>query len=114
MNMGLPMDNIQATLVEAGSTSGLLDNGKRLDAMPLGKLTEERDVVEKELWALGSVLESVGLSFYRLVLWLVLTRRQHGVTMDTSLTTFDGYPRADIDIVQSTSELHTLTVDSSG
>jgi Nas2 N_terminal domain len=27
---------------------------------------------------------------------------QHGVNMSTSLTTFDGYPRDDIDVAQST------------
>jgi hypothetical protein len=26
---------------------------------------------------------------------------QHGVNMNTGLTTFDGYPRADIDVAQS-------------
>ena len=43
----------------------------------------QRDRLEEELKALGSVLDS------------------HGVTMQTSLTTFDGYPRADIDVPQS-------------
>lgn len=32
---------------------------------------------------------------------------QHGVNMNTSLTTFDGYPRDDIDVAQS---LHAPSV----
>lgn len=46
-------------------------------------LIKKKDEVEAELKALGAVLDS------------------HKVTMDTSLTTFDGYPRDDIDIAQS-------------
>jgi len=42
----------------------------------------KRDNLEAELKALGAVLDS------------------HGVTMQSSLTTFDGYPRADIDVAQ--------------
>jgi len=43
---------------------------------------KEKDVVEAELKALGAVLDS------------------HKVTMTTSLISFDGYPRADIDVAQ--------------
>ncbi|RPA97539.1 hypothetical protein L873DRAFT_1828961 [Choiromyces venosus 120613-1] len=45
-------------------------------------LIAKRDALEAELKALGSVLDS------------------HGVTMTTPLTTFDGYPRDDIDVAQ--------------
>ncbi|PWW75603.1 hypothetical protein C7212DRAFT_358514 [Tuber magnatum] len=45
-------------------------------------LMSRRDALEAELKALGSVLDS------------------HGVTMTTPLTTFDGYPRDDIDVAQ--------------
>jgi len=31
----------------------------------------------------------------------ILTSVQHNVNMNTSLTTFDGYPRDDIDVPQS-------------
>jgi 26S proteasome non-ATPase regulatory subunit 9 len=44
----------------------------------------EKDRVEAELKALGQVLDS------------------HGVHMNTGLTTFDGFPRSDIDVPQST------------
>ncbi|TGZ83557.1 26S proteasome non-ATPase regulatory subunit 9 [Ascodesmis nigricans] len=43
-------------------------------------LIDRKDAVEAELKALGSVLES------------------HNVNMNTSLTTFDGFPRDDIDV----------------
>ncbi|KAI9869904.1 MAG: putative 26S proteasome regulatory subunit [Pleopsidium flavum] len=46
------------------------------------ELIAEKDGVESELSALSSVLDS------------------HGVNMNTSLTTFDGYPRDDLDIAQ--------------
>ncbi|PUU75561.1 hypothetical protein B9Z19DRAFT_1053738 [Tuber borchii] len=45
-------------------------------------LISRRDALEAELKALGSVLDS------------------HRVTMTTPLTTFDGYPRDDIDVAQ--------------
>ncbi|KAI5850633.1 26S proteasome non-ATPase regulatory subunit 9 [Tricharina praecox] len=48
----------------------------------LFELMAEKDRVEEELKALGAVLDS------------------HKVNMKTSLTTFDGYPRDDIDIPQ--------------
>jgi len=39
---------------------------------------------------------------------------KHGVTMDTSLTTFDGFPRADIDVAQSKLHLsfHPLNINN--
>lgn len=33
---------------------------------------------------------------------MLISSPQHGVNMNTSLTTFDGFPRADIDVAQST------------
>ena len=53
----------------------------------LQELMIQKDKLEEELKALGSVLDS------------------HGANMNTSLTTFDGYPRADIDVAQSMSAL---------
>ncbi|KAK5948429.1 putative 26S proteasome regulatory subunit [Knufia fluminis] len=50
--------------------------------LTLPQLITRKDNLEAELKALGSVLDS------------------HGVTMNTTLTTFDGYPRADIDVAQ--------------
>lgn len=51
--------------------------------LTLQELMIEKDKLEEDLKALGSVLDS------------------HNVTMSTTLTTFDGYPRADIDVPQS-------------
>ena len=48
-------------------------------------LIHQKDDIESELKALGSVLDS------------------HKVNMKTSLTTFDGFPRDDVDIAQSPS-----------
>ena len=47
-------------------------------------LIDQKDLLEAELRTLGAVLDS------------------HHVTMTTPLTTFDGYPRDDIDVAQST------------
>lgn len=64
----------------------------------------EKDRVEAELTALSSVLESVRRAALReascqncVADWKI----QHGVNMSTSLTTFDGFPRDDLDIAQS-------------
>ncbi|KAI9846629.1 MAG: putative 26S proteasome regulatory subunit [Thelocarpon superellum] len=46
------------------------------------ELIAEKDRVQNELKALSAVLDS------------------HGVNMNTSLTTFDGYPRSDVDVAQ--------------
>jgi len=48
----------------------------------LAELTLEKEKLESELSELSSVLDS------------------HGVNMNTGLTTFDGFPRADIDVPQ--------------
>lgn len=53
-----------------------------LEGLSLRQLVERKDNLEEELKALGSVLDS------------------HGVNMQTTLTTFDGYPRDDIDVAQ--------------
>ncbi|KAI9882953.1 MAG: hypothetical protein M1823_005300 [Watsoniomyces obsoletus] len=81
--MGIPMDSIHAPTVASGPTSGPSPrNEANRDDVPLMKLIQEKDRVEEELKALGGVLDS------------------HGVNMNTSLTTFDGYPRDDIDVAQ--------------
>ncbi|KAI9706169.1 MAG: putative 26S proteasome regulatory subunit [Bogoriella megaspora] len=82
--MGLPnlMEDIHAPTVPSGQTT----NGASQDgvdkAIPLPELIAKKENMEAELSALGSVLDS------------------HGVNMNTTLTTFDGYPRDDIDIAQ--------------
>ncbi|KAF2150775.1 hypothetical protein K461DRAFT_259332 [Myriangium duriaei CBS 260.36] len=79
--MGLKMDDIHAPTVPSGpATNGVssIDHGRK----SLFELMNERDRIQAELSALGSVLTS------------------HGVDMQTSLLTPDGYPRSDIDVAQ--------------
>ncbi|EXJ92669.1 26S proteasome non-ATPase regulatory subunit 9 [Capronia epimyces CBS 606.96] len=79
--MGLPMDpNLAEIHVPSGPTS--IRQAESFDGLTLQQLISRKDDLEAELKALGAVLDS------------------HGVTMDTSLTTFDGYPRSDIDVAQ--------------
>jgi 26S proteasome non-ATPase regulatory subunit 9 len=73
-------DNIHAPTVASGPTSGATPRDYSKLAMP--ELMQEKERIEAELSALSSVLSS------------------HGVNMNTSLTTFDGFPRDDIDIAQ--------------
>ncbi|KAL8673578.1 MAG: hypothetical protein Q9168_002010 [Polycauliona sp. 1 TL-2023] len=87
--MGLPMDDIHTPTVSSGPTSTHVSgSGDRAGATSLQGLIAEKTQTEEELKALGSVLDSVG------------DLGLHGVNMNTSLTTFDGYPRDDIDIAQ--------------
>ncbi|KAJ4322431.1 putative 26S proteasome regulatory subunit [Neodidymelliopsis sp. IMI 364377] len=76
------MDDIHAPTVSSGPTSGGFTNGVPKEQLSLQELIAERDRVETELKALGQVLDS------------------HGVNMNTGLTTFDGFPRSDIDVPQ--------------
>ncbi|KAL5333953.1 hypothetical protein BJX70DRAFT_379607 [Aspergillus crustosus] len=79
--MGIPMaDNIHAPTVSSGPSSG----GIPRDASKLSMtdLMKHKERIEEELTALSTVLTS------------------HGVNMNTSLTTFDGFPRDDIDVAQ--------------
>ncbi|PGH28765.1 26S proteasome non-ATPase regulatory subunit 9 [[Emmonsia] crescens] len=80
--MGIPMDDIHTPTVASGPTSAPGRNGRELSSLSLNELFEEKTRLEAELKALSSVLDS------------------HGVNMSTSLTTFDGYPRDDLDIAQ--------------
>lgn len=66
--------------VPSGPTSA--HKAASLEGLSLRQLIERKDNLEEELKALGSVLDS------------------HGVNMQTTLTTFDGYPRDDIDVAQ--------------
>ncbi|KAF2177707.1 26S proteasome non-ATPase regulatory subunit 9 [Zopfia rhizophila CBS 207.26] len=76
------MDDIHAPTVASGPTSSDYSNGIPKEQLSLMELILEKDRVEAELKALGSVLDS------------------HGVNMNTTLTTFDGFPRSDIDVAQ--------------
>ncbi|KAL8628287.1 hypothetical protein Q9189_006014 [Teloschistes chrysophthalmus] len=81
--MGLRMDDIHTPTVKSGPNSGSASARITEDAKkPLSELIAEKAGLEEELRALSGVLDS------------------HGVNMTTSLTTFDGYPRDDIDIAQ--------------
>ena len=60
--MGLRMDNIHMPTVEAGPTTGQMPTTAATGTeSSLLDLISEKDRVESELKALGSVLESVGL-----------------------------------------------------
>ena len=108
--MGIPMDDIPTPTVASGPASG--PSGDRdVCALPLSGLFDEKDRLEAELKALSRVLESVsyiqmtGVSMNANIFMCYADRynlrSQHGVDMSTSLTTFDGYPRDDLDIAQS-------------
>ncbi|SMQ45470.1 unnamed protein product [Zymoseptoria tritici ST99CH_3D7] len=80
--MGLRMDDIHdPTVVPSGPTSQA-PSSSAAPKQTLKQLIEQKENLEAELSALGSVLDS------------------HGVNMRTGLTTFDGFPRADIDVPQ--------------
>ncbi|KAI9835453.1 MAG: hypothetical protein M1819_002371 [Sarea resinae] len=74
------MDDLHAATIDSGPTSETASNGGYVDKLSLNELMAQKERVEGELIALSGVLDS------------------HGVNMNTSLTTFDGYPRADLDI----------------
>ncbi|KAI9822225.1 MAG: putative 26S proteasome regulatory subunit [Thelocarpon impressellum] len=76
------MESIHAPTVPSGPTSGPAGANGVKEGLSLSELIAQKDRVESELKALSAVLES------------------HGVNMNTSLTTFDGYPRDDLDVAQ--------------
>ncbi|KAF2435529.1 26S proteasome non-ATPase regulatory subunit 9 [Tothia fuscella] len=80
--MVIRMDDIHTPTVASGPTLNRYSNGVAKEKMTFKQLTDEKDRLEGELSALSAVLDS------------------HGVNMNTGLTTFDGYPRADIDVAQ--------------
>lgn len=79
--MGIPLHSVHEPSVPTSSNPSTKEPN-------LQDLVTRKDSLEEELKALGSVLDS------------------HNVTMQTSLTTFDGYPRSDIDVPQSSYFLH--------
>lgn len=98
--MGLRMDNLHAPTVSSGPTSRPTANGTEKQ-QSLQDLSAQKENVEAELSALSSVLDSVSsMQCSSMSLSWLMVRLQHGVNMNTSLTTFDGFPRADIDVAQ--------------
>ncbi|EME46077.1 hypothetical protein DOTSEDRAFT_147988 [Dothistroma septosporum NZE10] len=79
--MGLRMDDLHAPTVQSGPTSQATTMGVDTKKT-FRELVSQKENLEAELSALSSVLDS------------------HGVNMNTSLLTFDGFPRADIDVAQ--------------
>ncbi|KAL2165183.1 hypothetical protein VTH06DRAFT_479 [Thermothelomyces fergusii] len=75
------MNNLHAPTVPSGPTTAPVTNGNA-SQLTIAELQRKKDMIEGELRALGGVLES------------------HGVDMNTSLLTPDGFPRADIDVAQ--------------
>ncbi|KAK2865088.1 hypothetical protein FQN49_003916 [Arthroderma sp. PD_2] len=80
--MGIPMDDIHTPTVPSGPVSGNSSGNANLSKAGLTQLFDEKEKLEAELKILGEVLGS------------------HGVDMNTSLITEDGFPRADLDIAQ--------------
>ncbi|CAG8927964.1 unnamed protein product [Penicillium salamii] len=74
------MDDIHAPTVASGPASG--GTPRDVSKLSMPDLMQEKERIEEEMSALSSVLQS------------------HGVRMTSSLTTFDGFPRDDIDIAQ--------------
>ncbi|KAL9095986.1 MAG: hypothetical protein Q9163_006481 [Psora crenata] len=76
------MDDLDTSTVPSGPTTGAstASNGTAEDKRSLMDLMTEKTNMEAELSTLGAILDS------------------HGVNMNTSLTTFDGYPRDDIPV----------------
>lgn len=68
--MGLPMEDIHTPTVPSGPTTGYgAANGVEHDRLSLLDLMAEKDRVEAELSALGSVLDSVCSQNWRMIIW---------------------------------------------
>ncbi|KAL8735332.1 MAG: hypothetical protein Q9166_000877 [cf. Caloplaca sp. 2 TL-2023] len=77
------MEDIHTPTVSSGPASAQVSRSTNHDGgTSLLDMIAEKSRMEEELKALSGVLDS------------------HGVNMNTSLTTFDGYPRDDIDVAQ--------------
>ncbi|BAE57632.1 unnamed protein product [Aspergillus oryzae RIB40] len=95
-------DNIHAPTVASGPTT---TGGPDRDPAKLSmvELMQEKERIEEELSALSSILTSVSNQMAPTLENISnhLNLLQHGVNMNSSLTTFDDFPRADIDVAQS-------------
>lgn len=92
------MENLHAPTVPSGPTSGAGPDGSKTAGLSLAELQVKKDNMEAELKALSSVLDSVRSKDD--LLCLEANSPQHGVNMNTPLTTPDGFPRADLDVAQ--------------
>ena len=93
------MENLHAPTVPSGPTSVPAINGNHTAGLSFAQLQAKKGNLESELRALSSVLDSVcTMSFVSSVMLILF---QHGVDMNTRLTTPDGFPRADLDVAQS-------------
>lgn len=102
--MGLPlrMNNLYAPTVPSGPTSAPVVNDRE-GRLTFAQLQQKKDNLEAELRTLSGVLDSVSLHFIsRGSACAADEPFKHGVDMNTSLLTRDGFPRADIDVAQST------------
>src|SRR5436309_4799992 len=97
--MGLPLA-MEYTAVPSGPSSWRGTDGTDFGALSIMQIIEKKQGIEAELRELSRVLASVCSSWS--LRGLVLTRLQHKVDMSTPLTTPDGFPRADLDVAQST------------
>ncbi len=98
------MDNIHIPSIASGPTTGHASSkSPEQDKLSLMELYSVKQRVENEISALSRVLDSVGvkLSPRDRILTSTSNHLQYGVNMNTSLNTYDGYPRDDIDIPQS-------------
>jgi len=99
--MGLRMDDLHAPTVASGPTNSRSTTNGTERQRSLQELISQKENIEAELSALGSVLDSV-CHQYSIPESVVLanSKAQHNVNMNTPLTTFDGFPRSDIDVPQ--------------
>lgn len=73
--------------------------------LSFAELQLKKDNMEAELKALSGVLDSVSCGRLPVMVPHSTNGSQHRVNMDTPLLTPDGFPRADIDVPQSTSSM---------
>jgi 26S proteasome non-ATPase regulatory subunit 9 len=90
--------DIHAPTVASGPASG--GPARDISKLAMPDLMQEKERIEEEMSALSSVLQSVRYLGSKLLQFCLTIPFKHGVPMTASLTTFDGYPRDDIDIAQ--------------
>lgn len=105
------MENLHAPTVPSGPTTSASTTNGNARQLSFAELQHKKDNLEAELKALGAVLDSVrGILYMFMFFSLKLIRRKHGVNMETLLLTRDGFPRADLDVAQSTRHTHNSLI----